>query len=267
MICTMGALLVLLHAFARHGQIDLNEKAEARANVSREQLQAERETMQWKAEQLKQARDKTESQLAEERLKLSHVEDHERRLRERLEQLKAAVAVLETGGSTSDEREKALAKLEAAKTQLEEARKAVDESRRKVREAAKYSVVPYEGRHATERRPIYIECRDNSIVLQPEGIELLISKTLLGSPGPGNPLASALCGMREYYAGLAGPGNTWSPIRCCSCGPKVSKPIMPRARARFLGFRFWLRADWIRLGFEIPRRRRKARTAYSAGRE
>ena len=31
MVCTLGALLVLLHAFARHGQIEAVQKAEAQA--------------------------------------------------------------------------------------------------------------------------------------------------------------------------------------------------------------------------------------------
>ncbi len=35
-----------------------------------------------------------------------------------------------------------------------------------------YSVVPYLGTNGTRRRPIFIECLADRIVLQPEGIEL-----------------------------------------------------------------------------------------------
>ena len=34
-----------------------------------------------------------------------------------------------------------------------------------------YAIVPYDGPNGTRRQPIYIECRSDAIVLQPEGIE------------------------------------------------------------------------------------------------
>ncbi len=199
MICTMGALLVLLHAFARHGQIEADHKAEARAE-SREDPQAERETLEWRTAQLKESRAKTEAQLADERLRLSHVEDHERRLRDKFQQLKIAAAELERlKAATAEQSQQDRAELAAAKARLIDARLAVENTRRRGQEQASYSVVPYEGPNSTRRRPIYIECRANSIILQPEGIELA-PEDFAGFLGPGNPLASALRGTREYYA-------------------------------------------------------------------
>ncbi len=200
MICTMGALLVLLHAFARHGQVEIAHKIEARSTrESQADLKAERESLQWRSEQLKEARAKTEAQLAEERLKLSHLEDHERRLRDKLEPLKIAVVEMERLGTAQKrERQQTLAELEAAQDRVRKEQQEVEDARHQARSTS-YSVVPYEGPNTTRRRPIYIECRANSIVLQPEGIELA-PDDFSGLLGPGNPLASALRAIREYLA-------------------------------------------------------------------
>ena len=60
-----------------------------------------------------------------------------------------------------------------------------------------YAVVPYRGPHETQRRPIYVECRGDTIVLQPEGI-VLTESDFSGPLGPGNPLAAALRAAREH---------------------------------------------------------------------
>src|SRR5262249_48901318 len=65
-----------------------------------------------------------------------------------------------------------------------------------------YAVVPFEGMYRTNRRPIYIECREDEIILQPEGI-VFTRADFLGS-GPwntSNPLASALRAAQDYWRG------------------------------------------------------------------
>ncbi len=201
MICTMGALVVLLHAFARHGQIQIIKEKEPRAVQREQELQAEKEDLEWRTAHLRQARAKTEAELAEERLKLSHVEDHQRRLQQRFAQLKIAASELERSGSArTQQREQAVAELEATRLKVREAREAVENARRAMQEkVANYTIVPYEGPNHTTRRPVYIECRGDSVVLQPEGIELVPSD-FVGVLGAGNPLAAALRSTREYLA-------------------------------------------------------------------
>jgi hypothetical protein len=203
MICTMGALLVLLHAFARHGQIEVAQKAEARLDSG--QIKAAREDLEWRITQLKQSRDKTAADLAAERLKLSHVEDHERRLREQLRNLSIAADEMNRLKASGAGEHKHLAdELERARQELEASRQAVEEGRHKSAPAASaYSVVPYEGPNSTRRRPIYIECRKDSVVLQPEGIALM-PEDFAGTLGPGNVLASALRATSEYLARQSG---------------------------------------------------------------
>ena len=208
MICTLGSLLVLLHAFAQRSQTDLVHKAEAQAKVAQEageDPKIELELLQWRVEELKEIRGKTVAQLVDERLRLAHVEDHHRRLLAKLDQLKVAAEQLERlADSGANDRLRDLAALEAARVRLTEARDAVEKARRKSKRAANYSVVPYEGPNSTSRRPIYIECRKDAMILQPEGVEL-VPEDFAGFLGPGNPLASALRGTREYYARRAPP--------------------------------------------------------------
>ncbi len=111
-------------------------------------------------------------------------------------------------------------------------RLALDETLKKARAAAAnrkpvYAVVPFEGIYQTSRRPIYIECRGDSIILQPEGIEFKPSD-FLGPGGPGNPLASALRAAQEYWRQAPAPAPEFptSHIRCCWCGRTESLPTI-----------------------------------------
>ena len=62
-------------------------------------------------------------------------------------------------------------------------------------------MVPYEGPNGTFRRPIYVECVENEVILQPEGVR--ISRDDLRPPyGPGNPLAAALALRRDHFVRL-----------------------------------------------------------------
>ncbi len=202
MICTMGALLVLVHAFARHGEVEATRAMSSPQNgMTQEEMAAERENIAWRISQLKEARTKTEAQLADERSKLSHVEDHQRRLLDHLNQLRIAAGELDrVDSSQSQKRRQDQQQLDAVKQQIEQAQQALDEARRKAQQrAVGYAVVPYEGPNTTHRRPVYIECREDSIILQPEGVKIL-PEDFSGILGPGNPLASALRGMSEYFA-------------------------------------------------------------------
>lgn len=208
LICTMGALLVLLHAFASHDQTEVKKAVEASKQAQRIEEQDEIELHQWRAGHLTEARKKTQAQLADERLRLAHIEDHQRRLEEQFRKLQVAAQELERAGSEKTaEKQQNAAALEETKGKLTAARAAVDAARQKgQQQGVSYSVIPFEGRNSTQRRPIYIECRENLIVLQPEGVELT-PRDFIGFFGPGNPLASALRAQSEYFARQAPPGK------------------------------------------------------------
>ena len=72
-----------------------------------------------------------------------------------------------------DHGEKARKELARLKAEAEDKKKQLDEKQKKQQSNEKwYALIPYDGPNGTRRRPIYIECREDSILLQPEGIVL-----------------------------------------------------------------------------------------------
>jgi hypothetical protein len=140
-------------------------------------------------------------QLSDKRLELSHLEDHIRRLQEKLQSIvREAQALQNTSTVSLDE----LTKLEAERNRLSAALEQAKNDLAAAKEAAagrepSYAIVPFKGRNGTHRKPIYIECLGDRIVIRPGGTELT-AKDFQGSLGPGNPLDAVLRAIREYWA-------------------------------------------------------------------
>jgi hypothetical protein len=204
LLCTMGALLVLLVLFSRsakHGET-------AEATREREQLEQElelaRDSLAWRRDQLAGVRERTAEELAKARIQLAGVEENTRGLQDELEKLGRTAAALasNTGVIAADEET-----LRGLEKKLTNARESLDKARADQKtKAPAYAVVPYDGRNGTHRRPLYIECCGDGVFLQPEGIRLSPGD-FEGPPGPGNPLASALRAAREHVVALQAGTN------------------------------------------------------------
>jgi hypothetical protein len=211
LICTMGTLIVLLVVFVQQAKVHAAHVAKERraeavqASHEREELLQEQQTFEWRLEILKTQKEEIARQLAGERLKLSHVEDHYRRIREELANLVNQAAemeqMLQGGAQTSQAAQEELARLNqriaVVRAQLEQVQNRAAEG------PQSFALIPYEGPHSTHRRPIYIECLQDRIVLQPEGV-ILNDRDFDGPLGPGNPLDAALRATREYLARTGG---------------------------------------------------------------
>ena len=200
LLCTMGALLVLLVLFGYSAGQQDKAAAAAEAEAAAAELRLAIENLSWRRDQLAGMRAKTGADLESLRLRLAGIEENSRGLADELKQLEKLgrkLAAAEDDGSPDPAKLVTLeAELEAAQKRLAEARKDRD-----ARPPA-YAVVPYEGSGGTRRRPLFIECSLDGVFLQPEGIRLNPSD-FEGPSGPGNPLASALRAAREYLAGQA----------------------------------------------------------------
>lgn len=199
LLCTMGSLTVVLVVVARHAR-DQAEQLPVVAEKSQalKDMETARDMARWRISELRTSREKTEGQLAEVRLQLGGIEDHSRKLREQLAQLKAAFAQLESAKSgNTQQRAQLQADLARLRGQIEDAKKQLAGAEEKAKKRGSYAVIPYEGPNGTHRRPIYLECRSDGIVLQPEGLTFTPSD-FDGPLGPGNPLAVALRAAREY---------------------------------------------------------------------
>ena len=196
LICTMGLLILLLVAIARQARLQAQEVAEAtRPKVPASRYEAE--LVQLRIDALRTDRETADAELLKQRSVLQQIEARYRELREQLSELEAARTNLErlmAGDNTSPHRAE-LARLQSRilllKNQLSEARA------RGAEQQTSFAIVPYQGPNGTRRRPIYIECRADKLVLQPEDIEFN-EDDFAGTLGPGNPLAAGLRAAVDY---------------------------------------------------------------------
>ncbi|MCA9143932.1 MAG: hypothetical protein KDB05_14140 [Planctomycetales bacterium] len=207
LVCTMGALIVLLVLVVQQAKVYATSVAEKRAKdesaldeeLQKQQLQ--QDDYEWQREVFEQQRAELTAKLSERRLELSHLEDHIRRMEEKWKQLKAQADQLQRLGSEKQ------ANSEQAHHELTRLREAIDAAGQRLEAARKeaatrpqtFAIVPYDGVNGTKRRPIYIECSEDGITIQPEGI-VLRRGDLEGPLGPGNPLDAALRATREHWA-------------------------------------------------------------------
>ncbi len=207
LLCTMGALLVVLVAVTRLS------RDQARREIARQRTTAaaqpapvdDRRAQLAHVEQyiarLQQVQEKAEHQLHEDQLRLRDLEEHMRRLQDQARSLGAAAAELDAlNEQHRDDREQARREADRLKKLIADTRESIDELKQETASQPRsYAIVPYKGPNGTYRPPIYIECRKNAVILQPEGIRL--TQEDFRSPlGPGNPLAAALRAARAHYA-------------------------------------------------------------------
>lgn len=211
LICTMGALVVLLVLLVQQAKVDAEAAVAGQFHteeLSPEALREKRlalEDAQWRQSVLERQRQQQQEELSARRLELSHIEDHIRRLEDSMRTLMARIKEIDQGQTAGQ------VDLAPLRQQLDELRRAIADKGQELNEKRKrlaaeqqsYTLIPYEGRSGTRRVPLYVECVAEGIIIQPEGV--LISVTDLDGPlGPGNPLAAALGTKREFLAKATG---------------------------------------------------------------
>ena len=215
LICTMGSLIVLLVLVLQQSRAQANvareqrseqrrAESERRARERDEQAKQLRQTLEdhdWRREMLEAQRAEQLEKLSNQRKELSHLEDHVRRLEDQWKKLSAQAQELERLEQNKSEQDKALSgELEKLKAEIAEKKKEVDAAKSKLAERPKsFAIVPYVGKNGTRRRPIYIECAEEGIILHPEGV-VFLPADFQGPLGPGNPLDAALRTVREHWA-------------------------------------------------------------------
>ena len=237
LLCTMGSLLIILVSVARSSKVRAVETAAAEQVAARAVAAAKRLSPAAEAaakkelgqiaayqSQLDTVRTRAAAKLREDQLRLSHLEDHMQRLREQLDSLKLSAAELNSlEGEHYDDRKQAQREVERLGQLIADSRKTIDELRAEMKRRPKsYAIVPYQGHRGTFRRPIYIECCENEVILQPEGVKLTMDD-FRPPIGPGNPLVAAIRAAREYimrYESNAAAGKEAEPYPLIIVRPK-----------------------------------------------
>lgn len=212
LICTMGSLIVLLVLMVQdarddvdrslsQGELSPKQIAKEPAGPTAEELQKAQEAAddaRWRAEMLAQQREEKVEALAKMRLQLSHLEEHIRRLQKDAQALVDRVNEIDEGKKLKDDEVKQTQEqLAELKKKIEEKKKELEEQKKNASKEQWYALIPYDGPNGTRRRPFYIECVEEGIIIQPEGL-LLTPADFNGPLGPGNPLDAALRAKREY---------------------------------------------------------------------
>ncbi|MGI9428625.1 MAG: hypothetical protein ACR2NM_08205 [Bythopirellula sp.] len=219
LLCTMGALLVLLVVLAQRAgeRIMLEAQVDASAptmpvkpaQVSRqdaeaaEQLVLELEQVRAYQKVLAELRQQAEQRLLDQQNRLSHLEQHTRELEEELARLFLASEQLKaTEENRSVDQQQAERELARLQKLIEETESQLEVLRKENSGKKSYAIVPYRGPNGTYRKPIYIECCKDGIIIHPEGIRLRASDFRVPT-WAGNPLAAALRATREHVNAAA----------------------------------------------------------------
>ncbi len=198
LVCTMGTLMLLLTIVTQKAKEQGKADAEALAHA---EVETVIEDADWQSDQLQQVRQHHTQELEKRRDQLAHLEDHLQRLNQQLRNLTDQVAAAQDPSEvTAIEADVERLKQKAQSLQTELAKQAAEDEVTRKR-PPKVALLPFRGPNGTMRRPIYIECVDDQIIIQPEGIRLPLN-ALRGPLGPGNPLDAGLRAIRTHYQSI-----------------------------------------------------------------
>ncbi|HEV7282043.1 MAG TPA: hypothetical protein VGN57_17710 [Pirellulaceae bacterium] len=159
------------------------------------QAQIAIEDAAWRKDMLLKQREELTRQLSERRGEVGYLEQTLRTLRSQADGLLAQAKALQENDGDAGSLKKELAELE--RRIAEESAKLEAAKAAQAAAPTSYAITPYDGPTGTHRRPMFIECTGEAVILQPEGI-VLSQQDFAGPLFPGNPLDAALRAAQEY---------------------------------------------------------------------
>lgn len=201
LICTIGMLIVLLVISVR--QVGSKSQQIASENAEKQrtelaELQADLDLHEIRAEGWSEIRENRVAELRSAHEERSYLEQALRELDDEAKTIAAQLQQL-SAESADDEALKAKeTKVSQLREELELEKRRLDEKKPLAEAPVMYNLVPYSGGGGTNRRPIYVECVNQKLILQPLGIDLRVEDFVV--PGePGNPLDAGLTAIKEYW--------------------------------------------------------------------
>lgn len=197
LLSTMGALVLLLMLIVNQAQATAKQMAEEK----KVQIEDAESNLQLIRNTFEEQLDDRRLELERKRLLLQHLEKHIQELIEELKGIERTAVLL---GQKQTQDKSAEADTERKISQLEKQLTDANIDLKKKLEKPSgdkpiFAIIPYQGTNGTHRRPIYLECTNQGVTIQPEGI--LIGLADLRPPyGPGNPLDAAIRTVRSRFA-------------------------------------------------------------------
>ena len=197
LLSTMGALVLLLMLIVNQAQAN----AKQMATEKKMQIEDAESRLDMLRNTFEEQLDSRRLDLERKRLTLQHLEKHIQELIEELKTIERTAVLLDSkqteDKATESEKERKITQLEK---QLADAtidlKKKLDnpEGNKPI-----FAIIPYQGTNGTHRRPIYLECTDKGVIIQPEGVTVGVAD-LRPPYGPGNPLDAAIRTVRSRFA-------------------------------------------------------------------
>jgi hypothetical protein len=199
LLCVIGALILLLVINVTNSRASAEKQVQGELSEAIEHAKEESDYLVSISEELRARREQVKLQIETRRRELSRAEDHIERLVEQLDGLRDRLESLQEPSDSNSESIASESRIEQLKTQLEQEKtNLANKIQARKDQTPAFSIIPYEGANRTTRRPVYLECTEQGVLIQPEGV--LISTEDLGPPhGPGNPLDAALRVLRSAY--------------------------------------------------------------------
>ena len=200
LICTMGTLLLLLVVINRSARTQAAEQAGIKTEEILAELDIEAQTLAVFANDLQKTKELTIADIENERAKLASLESEIAKMERDIQQAVITLEEIRNNPGTNHPETNQLTQALAAKR--ENLRRAETELRELHENVANqkstYAIIPYTGHNGTDRRPLYIECRKDCVVILPEGI-VLREDDFLTASHPDNPLDAVLRAASLYY--------------------------------------------------------------------
>ena len=200
LICTMGMLILLLVVISRNARTQAAEQIGVNTDEIIAELDVEAQTLEVFARDLQQTKARTITDIENEKARLATLDSIIENMVAETKRAETDIRELENNqGSQNSEvgqlKEALAAKREAlqlAEAELKQLQEHVAEKK------GSYAIIPYRGINGTERRPMYIECRKDCVIIQPEGI-VLREDDFLTASHPDNPLDAILRAASLHY--------------------------------------------------------------------
>lgn len=233
LICTLGVLIVLLVLAVKSADVDAaHAKAELQEEQQREldELNFQYSARLVQIEGLNQVRPDAVKRVSEIRSHRGHLEEEIRKLKRRAQQLAEDLAVVEAPAEVDDQT--STKKIQKLKRQIVSAQQELDKKRAETKTSGPttYTIVPHAGNSGTFRRPIFIECVADALIIQPLGIRLEKSE-FVPPLETGNMLDAALLAVREYWQRYQLNGNEGSPYPLLVVRPSGAETYVLARRA------------------------------------
>lgn len=199
LLCVIGALVLLLVINVTNSRASARNQVQSELTEAIEEAKERSDYLVSISEELQARRQQVGKQIELRRSELARAEDHIERLEKELLDSQARLEKLDDLQESSGLKANDPSRIQELKDQIEAQKLRLAEAiaERKDQTPA-FSIIPYEGANRTTRRPVYLECTAQGVVIQPEGV--LVSIEELGPPhGPGNPLDAALRVLRNAY--------------------------------------------------------------------